>query len=112
MGEIFQRWEHEPRSWRPRTASMEHNKERVDELIRGDRHVNVDDIAAKLAVGHSAVQEMIQSLGYRKVCARWVPCLLTKDHKLQKRTIWVENSSAYSLQPQIGTLRLTSSQFC
>ena len=59
----------EPHSGHPRTASMEH-KERVDELIRGDRHVTVNDIAAKLAVRHSAVQEMIQSLAYRKVCAR------------------------------------------
>ncbi|PNF15156.1 hypothetical protein B7P43_G14826, partial [Cryptotermes secundus] len=30
---------------------------------------------------HSAVQEMIESLGYRKVCAHWVPRLLTEDHK-------------------------------
>ena len=33
------------------------------------------------------MQEMIHSLGYRKVCARWVPRLLTEDHKLQRRTI-------------------------
>ena len=72
---------------------MEHNKERVDELIRGDKHVIVNDIAAKLAVEHSAVQEIIQSLGHQKVCACWVPCLLTKDHKLQRRTFWVGNSS-------------------
>ena len=53
----------EPHSGHPRTASMEH-KERVDELIREDRCVTVTDITAKLAVGHSAVHEMIQSLGY------------------------------------------------
>ena len=33
---------------------------RVDELITGDRHVTVNDIAAKLAVEHSTVQKMIQ----------------------------------------------------
>ena len=74
----------EPCSWHPRTASMERNKERVDELIREDRCVTVTDITAKLAVGHSAVHEMIQSLGYWKVCARWFPGLLTEDHKLQR----------------------------
>ena len=63
----------EPRSSRPRTASTEHNKERVDEIIQDDRHVTVDTIAQTLGTGHSAVQEMIESLGYRKVCARWVP---------------------------------------
>ena len=77
----------EPRSGRPRTASTDRNKERVDALIREDRRITVNEIATKLAVGHSAVQEMIHSLGYRKVCARWVPRLLTEDHKLQRRTI-------------------------
>jgi histone-lysine N-methyltransferase SETMAR len=64
--------EDEPRSGRPRTASTARNKERVDEIIQDDRRVTVDTIARKLGIGHSAVQEMLESLGYRKVCARWV----------------------------------------
>ena len=46
----------QPNSGCPRTASTELNKERADELIRGDRHVTVNDITAKLALGLSAVQ--------------------------------------------------------
>ena len=57
-------------------SSIEHNKQRVGELTRGDRHVTVNDIAVKLAVGHSAVQQMIQSLGCRKVCVCWVPTFI------------------------------------
>jgi hypothetical protein len=34
--------EDEPRSGRPRTASTERNKERVDEIIQNDRRVTVD----------------------------------------------------------------------
>jgi hypothetical protein len=71
----------EHRSGRPRTASTERNKERVDEIVQDDRRVNVDTIAQTLGIGHIAVQEMIESLGYRKVCARWVPRLLTKDQR-------------------------------
>ena len=56
----------EPRSSRPRTASTDRNKERVDALIREDRHITVNEIATKLAVGHSAEQEMIHSLGTKK----------------------------------------------
>jgi hypothetical protein len=44
--------------------------------------VTVDTIARKLRIGHSAVQEMIESLGYRNIWARWVPRLLTEDHKV------------------------------
>ena len=50
-----------------------------ERVAHGDRRVTMNDITAKLAGGHSAVQEMIQSLGYRKVCARRVPHLLTED---------------------------------
>ncbi|PNF35752.1 hypothetical protein B7P43_G13041 [Cryptotermes secundus] len=48
----------------------------------------MDTIARELGIGHSAVQEMIESLGYRKVCARWVPRLLTKDHKAIAKMGW------------------------
>jgi len=74
----------QPRSGRPRTDSTERNKESVDETIQGDRRVTVDTIARTLGIGHYAVQEMIESLGYRKVYVRWVPRLLTEDHKGQR----------------------------
>ena len=69
----------QPRIGRPRTASTERNKERVDEIIQDDGRVTLDTIARTLGTGHYAVQEMIESLGHRKVCARWVPRLLTAE---------------------------------
>ncbi|PNF39992.1 hypothetical protein B7P43_G15584 [Cryptotermes secundus] len=77
--------EDEPRSGRPQTASTGHNKERVDEIIQDDRRVPMNTIARKLGIGHSAVQEMIESLCYRKVCAQWVPRLLTEDNEGQQK---------------------------
>jgi len=86
----------EPPSRRPRTASTErNNKERVDEIIQDDRRVTVDTIARTLGIGNNAVQEMIESLGYRKVCARWVPRLLTGDHKGQRKDITSELLQRY-----------------
>jgi len=55
-----------PRSGRPRTASTEPNKKRVDEIIKEDRRVTLDAIATKFGIGHNAVEEMIGSLDYRK----------------------------------------------
>jgi len=54
------------RSGRPRTASTEPNKKRVDEIIKEDRRVTLDTTAVKLGIGHNAVQEMIGSLDYQK----------------------------------------------
>jgi len=59
----------------------------VDEIIQDDRRVTVGTIARTLGIGHNAVQEMNETSGYRKVCARWVPRLLTEDHKGQRKAI-------------------------
>jgi transposase len=73
----------QPRCGGPRTSATERNKQKVDELIRQDRRITVRETAAQLGVGHLAVQEMMEILGYRKVCSRWVPRLLTgtEEHK-------------------------------
>ena len=80
----------QPRSGRLQTASTEPNKKRVDEIIKEDRRATLDEIATKLGIGHSAVQEMIGSLGYRKISVRWVPHLLTEDYKVQGKAITSE----------------------
>ena len=55
----------------------------------------LDETATKLGIGHNAVQEMTGSLGYRKICARWVPHLLTEDHKVQRKAITSEMFRRY-----------------
>ena len=62
------------------------------EWIRSFKTTGVwlDTIARTLWIGHCAVQEMNESLGFRKVCARWVPRLLTEDHKGQQKAITSE----------------------
>ena len=85
----------QPRSGRPQTASTEPNKKRVDEIIKEDRGVTLDAIAEKLGIGHSAVQEIIGSLGYWKICARWVLRLLTEARKVQRKAITLEMRQRY-----------------
>lgn len=73
--------EDKPRSGRPSTATTDTNRQRVDELIRADRRVTIRELAAQLDCGHNAIQKMVEDLGYRKVCAKWVPRQLTPDLK-------------------------------
>ncbi|GFN89002.1 histone-lysine N-methyltransferase SETMAR [Plakobranchus ocellatus] len=75
----------EPKSGRPKTSTNEENTTRVDELIRCDRRMKIREIALKLKIPTSTVHEIVHdTLGYRKVSARWVPKMLTEDHKLQR----------------------------
>jgi len=98
----------EPRSGRPQTASTERNMERVDEIIQDDRRVTVDTIVQTLGIGHNAVQEMIESLGSRKVCVRWVPRLLTEDHKVQQKAITSELLQRYRHEGDDFLLRIVT----
>ncbi|GFO20487.1 histone-lysine N-methyltransferase SETMAR [Plakobranchus ocellatus] len=75
----------EPKSGRPKTSANEENTTRVDELIRCDRRMKIREIALKLEIPKSTVHEIVHdTLGYWKVSARWVPKMLTEDHKLQR----------------------------
>ncbi|CAL1677331.1 unnamed protein product [Lasius platythorax] len=55
--------QNQPHNGRLRTASTEHNKKRVDAIIKDDRRVTVDKAAAKLRIRDNAVQEMTASFG-------------------------------------------------
>ncbi|GFO18924.1 LOW QUALITY PROTEIN: histone-lysine N-methyltransferase SETMAR [Plakobranchus ocellatus] len=75
----------EPKSGRPKTSTNEENTTRVDELIRCDRRMKLREIALKLEIPKSTIHEIVHdTLGYRKVSARWIPKMLTEDHKLER----------------------------
>ncbi|GFN74815.1 hypothetical protein PoB_000132100 [Plakobranchus ocellatus] len=75
----------EPKSGRPKTSTNEENTTRADELIRCDRRMKICEIALKLKIPKSTIHEIVHdTLGYRKLSARWVPKMLTEDHKLQR----------------------------
>ena len=70
--------------------------------------MTVDKIAQKLGLGHNAVQEMIESLGYRKVCARCVPRLLTEDNKGLRKAINSELVQRYRHEGNDFLLRIVT----
>ena len=53
-------------------------------MIRGDRQITVREIVASLNCGYHDVQWIIEDLGYRKVCAKWVSHQLSPGLKERK----------------------------
>jgi hypothetical protein len=49
-----------------RTATIECNEQEVDALNTEDQRVMIRKIAAQLHIGHTAMQETMETLGYRK----------------------------------------------
>jgi hypothetical protein len=41
-------------------------------------------MCARVVIGFIALKIILDNLGYRKLCARWVPCMLIPDHKEQR----------------------------
>ncbi|GFS23794.1 histone-lysine N-methyltransferase SETMAR [Elysia marginata] len=62
-----------------------HRPMRRTQLIKCARRIKISEIALKLEIPKSKVREIIHdTLGYLKLSARWVPKMLTDDHKLQR----------------------------
>ena len=87
-----------PRSGRPKTAVTPENKRRIDEMICGDRRVTVRDIVDEIGTGHNAVQEIINELGYSKVCAHWVPRMLTDELRQSRREVCTQMLQRYKAE--------------
>lgn len=74
----------EQRSGRPSLSDEVVAK--VEAILREDRRITVRDLALRVPeICPDSVHKIVtEKLGYHKVCARWVPHMLTPDHKSQR----------------------------
>ncbi|XP_060603854.1 histone-lysine N-methyltransferase SETMAR-like [Ruditapes philippinarum] len=73
------------RSGRPQTAITSRNIAAVKNLIIDDARYTVREIAYYLNLSTGTIQSILtKELNLRKVCARWVPHLLTEDQKKER----------------------------
>ena len=57
----------------------------VNDLIQSDRRVTVDDIARSLSLSVGTAHKIVHDdLAYSKVSCRWVPKMLTPEHKQRR----------------------------
>ena len=72
--------------------------------------MKLDAVATELGIRHNAVQEMTGSLGYREICARRLPRLLTEDHKVQRKAITSEMLRRYRDSPDLTSFGSVKNQ--
>jgi histone-lysine N-methyltransferase SETMAR len=76
--------EDDPREVRPKSATPPEIIEQVHDMVLDDRRRKVSDIAETMGTSKERVKYILyEKLDMKKLCARWVPRLLTTD---QKRT--------------------------
>ena len=76
--------EDDTRPGRPKTSVTKANIVAVKNVVKQDARLSVKDIASCTGISEGSVQTILKKrLNLRKVCARWVPHLLTKEQKTQ-----------------------------
>jgi hypothetical protein len=65
----------------PCTAVTE---EKVNEPILQDWSITTRKLIPTVGINFNTLGTILTKLGYRKLCARWVPHILTQDHKEQR----------------------------
>ena len=72
----------------PSTSRTQDHIDRAYAMIRDNRQITVSEVAAHLDIScGSAYAILHDDLGYRKVCAQWVPKKLTVVHKRQRMEV-------------------------
>jgi histone-lysine N-methyltransferase SETMAR len=67
---------------RPSTSTTGEKQEEARAIILADRRVSIEEIVSQLGISQGSACSLVHdSLGFRKVSARWVPKLLTEEHK-------------------------------
>ena len=77
--------EDDTRPGRPKTSVTKANIPAVTIVVEQDVQSSVKDIASCTGIPEGSVQTILKKrLDLRKVCARWVPHLLTEEQKTQR----------------------------
>jgi len=88
--------EDEPRSGRPVEVTTPEHCAAVERLVLTDRRLKVQQIAETLSISYGSVETILHDkLGMSKVCARWVPRMLTPFQKADRVDICKELLSWY-----------------
>ena len=76
-----------PRSGRPASAVNDESMNTADLIIKANRRVTIDELCNDLGISHGSARNLVEALGYSKVCAKWVPRMLTETLKEQRLAV-------------------------
>jgi len=84
----------------PVDVCTDENVRHVNDMITTDRRLTVRYVAACLKLSYGTTHHVsTNALGYNKVCARWVPRMLTPEKKQVSLATSRDNLSLYNADP-------------
>ncbi|PNF21375.1 hypothetical protein B7P43_G15465, partial [Cryptotermes secundus] len=84
-------------SGRPSTSKTTENLENIRELIHEDHLRTIHELEITVIPGINTVRRVVRCgrLGFHKVCARWVPHMLTLQQKMQRMGLALQHLNRY-----------------
>jgi hypothetical protein len=74
--------EDDPHEGHPKSATAPEIIEEVHNMVLDDRRMKVREFAETIGISEECVGDILhEELDMIKLCARWLPCLLTADQK-------------------------------
>lgn len=80
--------EDDQRAGRPSTSRIDENVAKVKVLLDSNRRTNIRLVVDELGISYGSVQKIItEDLAMRKVCAKFVPRVLSNEQKVNRKQI-------------------------
>ena len=90
----------EPRSGRLVEVTTPGIIEKIHKIVLADRRVKVREIAESVRISTERIRNILhEHLTMRKLCARWVPRLLTPDQKQRRKDVSADCLALYRRNP-------------
>jgi len=90
-----------PRSGRPIEAATPEIIDKIHDIVLTDRRMKVRGLVEATGISHGIVISILhEQLGMKKLSARWVPRLLTVDHKRDRVTILKQCLEMFQCNPE------------
>ena len=88
--------QYEHRSGRPNEVTTTEMVKKIHKMVLYDRRIKVREPADIIGISQSAVHRILtKNLDMRKLCARWVPRLLTIEQKQRRENVAIECLSMF-----------------
>ncbi|XP_048251006.1 histone-lysine N-methyltransferase SETMAR-like [Haliotis rufescens] len=102
--------EDDARSGRPSTSTRPENIDTVHKLVMENRRITLHEIEETTGLSYGSIHNITHGkLHMSKVCARWVPRMLTDDMKLSRVTISGDLLTRYNANPDDFHFRIVTS---
>ena len=87
------------RPGRPSSVTTDKNSALVEKMVKNNRTITTYQLMERLSSSKGSVLRLLEDLGYRKLCSKWVPKLLTREMMQTRKDICLDLLESFAGNP-------------